>query len=76
MAARSVVGNLLDRSKDYGVWKMFRTARRGRREVCAYRRLGATVPHSRAAKGAHPLGKVDVNVMKEGKKLLTMNNFW
>jgi hypothetical protein len=76
MAARSVVGNLHDRSKGYGVWRMFRTGRRGRHEVCAHRRLGAAVPHSRAAKGAYPLGKVDIDVMKEGKKLLTLNNFW
>jgi hypothetical protein len=34
------------------------------------------VPHSRAVKGAHPLGKFDVDVMKEGKKLLSLENFW
>ena len=76
MAARSVVGNLHCRSKDYCVWRMFRTGRRGHHEVCAHRRLGTVVPHSRAAKGAHPLGEVDVNVMKEGKKLLPLNDFW
>jgi hypothetical protein len=76
MAARSVVGNPRDRSKDYGEWRMFRVGQRGHHAVCARRWQGTVVPHSRAAKGAHLLGKLDVDVMKKGKKLLSPENFW
>ena len=55
---------------------MFRTGQRGRHGACADRPLGAAVPHSRAASGLHPLGKVDIDFMKEGKKLLLLKNFW
>ena len=65
MAAGSVVGNLRDRSKDYSEWRMFRVGQRDHHAVCAHRRIGVADPHSRAAKRMHPLGKVDVDVMKE-----------
>jgi hypothetical protein len=55
---------------------MFQEGWRDRRGAYARSRRNAVVPHSRAAKGAHPLGEIEIDLMKEGKNLLPLENFW
>lgn len=76
MAARFVAGIPRVHSKDYGEWRMFQAGLRDRHGACARSCRYTAVPHSRAAKGAHPLGKVEIDLVKEGKKLLPLENFW
>jgi len=76
MEVRCAVGIPRDHSKDYCVWRMFRTGKRGRHGVCADKPLGAAAPYSGAAAGLNLRGQVDVDFMKKGKKLFPLKNFW